>query len=221
MPPGPLPAADRPQPALSTMGAFIGVIVVLAAFIALLVPPTIDGFAELNASIGQVVTDLQKTAAGVRPGPRRSSRRSSATSRTYLSQRGSEDRLRGVDRGPHRRRDRGRRGARPDPGGLPRPRRRPPDPLGGRPRAAWQPRPPQHRPGRVRRDRPLRPRGGGGGVRRRVLHRHHPVDPRGADRAAAGGADVRRRVPRRSSARCSRGCWRPWWRSWPRGGSWP
>ncbi len=46
------------------MGAFIGVIVVLAAFIALLVPPTIDGFAELNASIGQVVTDLQKTAAG-------------------------------------------------------------------------------------------------------------------------------------------------------------
>ncbi|WP_066369926.1 AI-2E family transporter [Herbidospora mongoliensis] len=50
--------------ALSTMGAFIGVIVVLASFIAVLVPPTIDGIAELNASIGQVVTDLQKTAAG-------------------------------------------------------------------------------------------------------------------------------------------------------------
>nr|WP_062332165.1 AI-2E family transporter [Herbidospora sakaeratensis] len=49
--------------ALSTLLAFVGVIAVLAGVIALLVPPTIDGFAELSDSIGKVVTDLQATAA--------------------------------------------------------------------------------------------------------------------------------------------------------------
>ncbi|GLX93603.1 AI-2E family transporter [Herbidospora sp. NBRC 101105] len=74
---------------LSTVGAFIGVIVVLAAFIALLVPPTIDGFAELNASIGQVVTDLQKTAAGF--GLDQAKIQEIVVDvQTYLSQRGQE-----------------------------------------------------------------------------------------------------------------------------------
>lgn len=74
---------------LSTMGAFIGVIVLLAAFIAVLVPPTIDGFAELNASIGQVVTDLQKTAAGFGLDHTRI-QEAIASVQNYLSQRGTE-----------------------------------------------------------------------------------------------------------------------------------
>ncbi|GAB1818341.1 AI-2E family transporter [Herbidospora sp. RD11066] len=49
---------------LSTLLAFVGVLAVLAGFIALLVPPTIDGFAELSNSVGKVITDLQVTAAG-------------------------------------------------------------------------------------------------------------------------------------------------------------